>query len=182
MTQSLLLAHSNRPCLLLSQCSQMKAMFDATGGLWQAGKLVGKPATCFVSTGTQGGGQETTALTTITQLVHHGMIFVPAGYTAPEEQFQVSSACSIIIYQASLPCSLSSFWAKDYFMNGGWTACACACADRDGLQMTEIIGGSPYGAGTYAGPDGSRQPSDMELSRATKQGAYFAEKAKKLTA
>ncbi|CAK9156233.1 unnamed protein product [Ilex paraguariensis] len=34
----------------------------------------------FNSTGSQGGGQETTPLTAITQLVHHGMIFVPIGY------------------------------------------------------------------------------------------------------
>lgn len=32
----------------------------------------------------QGGGQETTMLTTATQLVHHGMIFIPLGYTAPD--------------------------------------------------------------------------------------------------
>lgn len=41
--------------------AQMKAFFDSTGQLWKEGKLVGKPAGFFVSTGTQGGGQETTA-------------------------------------------------------------------------------------------------------------------------
>lgn len=41
--------------------AQMKAFFDSTGKLWTEGKLVGKPAGFFVSTGTQGGGQETTA-------------------------------------------------------------------------------------------------------------------------
>lgn len=35
--------------------SQVKAFLDSTGGLWQAGALVGKPAGVFVSIGTQGG-------------------------------------------------------------------------------------------------------------------------------
>lgn len=62
-------------------CSQMKAMFDATGGLWLQGKLVGKPGGFFISTASQGGGQETTIMTAVTQLAHHGMIYVPVGYT-----------------------------------------------------------------------------------------------------
>ncbi|CAI9104472.1 OLC1v1003149C1 [Oldenlandia corymbosa var. corymbosa] len=61
--------------------AQMKAFFDSTGKLWTEQKLAGVPAGFFVSTGTQGGGQETTAWTAITQLVHHGMIYVPIGYT-----------------------------------------------------------------------------------------------------
>ncbi|XP_010254934.1 PREDICTED: probable NAD(P)H dehydrogenase (quinone) FQR1-like 2 isoform X2 [Nelumbo nucifera] len=42
--------------------AQMKAFFDSTEQLWKEQKLAGKPAGFFVSTGTQGGGQETTAL------------------------------------------------------------------------------------------------------------------------
>lgn len=41
--------------------AQMKAFFDSTGLLWKEQRLAGKPAGFFVSTGTQGGGQETTA-------------------------------------------------------------------------------------------------------------------------
>lgn len=41
--------------------AQMKAFFDSTGQLWREQRLAGKPAGFFVSTGTQGGGQETTA-------------------------------------------------------------------------------------------------------------------------
>lgn len=44
-----------------SMAAQMKAFFDSTGKLWTEQKLAGKPAGFFVSTGTQGGGQETTA-------------------------------------------------------------------------------------------------------------------------
>lgn len=59
--------------------TQMKSVLDATGGLWQSGGLVGKPAGVFISTATQGGGQETSTLTFLTQLAHHGMMFVPIG-------------------------------------------------------------------------------------------------------
>lgn len=44
-----------------SMAAQMKAFFDSTGGLWKGQRLAGIPAGFFVSTGTQGGGQETTA-------------------------------------------------------------------------------------------------------------------------
>jgi len=60
--------------------TQLKAMWDATGQLWMKGGLVGKPAGVFFSTSGPGGGQETTALTFLPHLVHHGMIYVPIGY------------------------------------------------------------------------------------------------------
>lgn len=41
--------------------AQFKAFFDSTGGLWKTQGLAGKPAGIFYSTGSQGGGQETTA-------------------------------------------------------------------------------------------------------------------------
>lgn len=41
--------------------AQFKAFLDATGGLWRTQQLAGKPAGIFYSTGSQGGGQETTA-------------------------------------------------------------------------------------------------------------------------
>lgn len=46
--------------------------------------------------------------------------------------------------------------------------------------MNEITGGSPYGAGTLAGADGSRQPTANELAIARFQGRHVAEIAKKL--
>ncbi|MDO3376894.1 NAD(P)H:quinone oxidoreductase [Geoalkalibacter halelectricus] len=48
------------------------------------------------------------------------------------------------------------------------------------LNMDEITGGSPYGAGTLAGGDGSRQPSENELAIARFQGRHVAQIAKKL--
>ncbi|KAJ1621864.1 flavoprotein-like protein [Pavlovales sp. CCMP2436] len=57
-----------------------RSFWDATGGHWQSGALIGKPAGGFSSTGSQGGGQETIGFTLIPQLAHHGMVFVPLGY------------------------------------------------------------------------------------------------------
>ena len=47
-------------------------------------------------------------------------------------------------------------------------------------RMAEITGGSPYGAGTLAGGDGSRQPSENELRIARFQGAHVAQLALRL--
>lgn len=49
-------------------------------------------------------------------------------------------------------------------------------------NMSEITGGSPYGAGTLAGGDGKRQPSENELAIARFQGAHVARIALKLAA
>lgn len=116
--------------------AQMKAFWDATGGHWQKGSLARKPAGMFTSTASQGGGQETTIMTAVTQLAHHGMIFVPAGYAAGPIMFGVEKA----------------------------------------------KGGSAWGAGTFAGPDGSRQPSPEELEQAVVQGKTLGEVTLKLAA
>lgn len=50
------------------------------------------------------------------------------------------------------------------------------------FDISEVRGGSPYGASTLAGGDGSRQPSEKELSLARKQGAHVAAIAGKLAA
>ncbi|KAI9093822.1 NAD(P)H:quinone oxidoreductase, type IV, partial [Phlyctochytrium arcticum] len=63
--------------------AQVRAFWDATGQLWQSGALVGKYAGIFTSTATQHGGQETTAFSFLPQLVHHGILFVPTGYSNP---------------------------------------------------------------------------------------------------
>jgi NAD(P)H dehydrogenase (quinone) len=114
--------------------SQLKNLFDATGKYWMQGSFVGKPAGLFFSTSTQGGGQETTALTAVTQLTHHGMCFVPLGYT----------------------------YGTGYY------------------NMDEVRGGSPYGSGTYSGPDNKRKPTELELKIALHQGEQFAKFVKRL--
>jgi NAD(P)H dehydrogenase (quinone) len=52
---------------------------------------------------------------------------------------------------------------------------------REIMNMDEITGGSPYGASTLAGGDGSRRPSENELKIARFQGRHVAEIAKKLS-
>ncbi len=48
------------------------------------------------------------------------------------------------------------------------------------MQLDEIMGGSPYGAATMAGPDGSRKPTETELQLARFQGRHVTELAAKL--
>ncbi|MEN5298341.1 NAD(P)H:quinone oxidoreductase type IV [Brucella sp. TWI559] len=60
--------------------SQMRNFWDQTGGLWAQGKLVGKVGSVFTSSGTQHGGQESTILSFIPTLLHHGMVVVGLPY------------------------------------------------------------------------------------------------------
>ncbi|GAB4223898.1 MAG: NAD(P)H:quinone oxidoreductase [Kiloniellaceae bacterium] len=53
---------------------------------------------------------------------------------------------------------------------------------KEQMTMDEIVGGSPYGVTTLAGGDGSRQPSEKELTMARFQGRHVAEIAAKLAA
>ena len=115
-----------------NMAAQMRNFFDQTGGLWVKGALIGKVASVFSSTGT-GGGNESTILTFIPTLLHHGMIYVGLPYSCPEL-----------------------------------------------TNITELKGGSPYGAGTIAGPDGSRSPSKLELAMARFQGKHVAAVASRL--
>jgi len=48
-------------------------------------------------------------------------------------------------------------------------------------DLSQVKGGSPYGAGTIAGGDGQRTPSEIEKKMATAQGQYVAELAKKIS-
>src|SRR4051812_37231367 len=109
-----------------NMAAQMRNFLDQTGSLWMQGTLVGKVGSVFTSTGT-GGGNESTILTFIPTLLHHGMVYVGLPYSCPEL-----------------------------------------------TDTSEVKGGSPYGAGTIAGADGSRQPSVKELSLARFQGKHVA--------
>jgi NAD(P)H dehydrogenase (quinone) len=48
------------------------------------------------------------------------------------------------------------------------------------MKLDEVVGGSPYGATTIAGGDGSRQPSETDLAGARFQGMHIAQIANKL--
>ncbi len=67
-----------------NMASAMKHFLDGTSSLWLSGELVGKPAAVFTSTGTLHGGQESTLLSMMLPLLHHGMLLVGLPYTLPE--------------------------------------------------------------------------------------------------
>src|ERR1700704_3008283 len=117
-----------------NMAGQMRNFLDQTGSLWLKGALIGKVGSVFTSTGT-GGGNESTILTFIPTLLHHGMIYVGLPYALPET-----------------------------------------------MDVGEVRGGSPYGAGTIAAPDGSRLPSQKELNLASFQGHHVAKITKRLVA
>jgi NAD(P)H dehydrogenase (quinone) len=67
-----------------NMAAPMKTFLDATGPLWMKGALAGKPACVFTSTASLHGGQETTLLTMMLPLLHHGMLIVGLPYTNAE--------------------------------------------------------------------------------------------------
>ncbi len=69
-----------------NMCGQMRQFFDATGGIWKAGALVGKVGSVFTSSATQHGGQESTILSVHTTLLHHGMIIAGLPYSFEGQQ------------------------------------------------------------------------------------------------
>lgn len=78
---------------------------------------------------------ETTVINAISTLTHHGVIFVPLGYSTTFAQL---------------------------------------------ANLSEVRGGSPWGAGTFSGADGSRLPSALELEVATLQGKLLYNTVKKV--
>ncbi len=67
-----------------NMAAQLKNQIDQLSQLWLGGKLEGKPAGVFVSTGSLHGGQETTILTTMAPLLHLGMVLVGVPYSTKE--------------------------------------------------------------------------------------------------
>ena len=115
--------------------SQMANFWDRTGGLWAKGALIGKVGAAFTSTASQHGGQETTLLSILTNLLHQGMVI------------------------SGLPYSF-----------------------QGQLKLDEVTGGSPYGASTLAGADGSRAVTPNELDGARFLGSHVAGIAARLVA
>jgi NAD(P)H dehydrogenase (quinone) len=64
-----------------NMAAPVKFFLDGTSALWMSGALVGKPAGVFTSTQTMHGGQETTLLSMMLPLLHHGMYLVGLPYT-----------------------------------------------------------------------------------------------------
>jgi len=115
--------------------AQWKTFWDKAGQVWATGGYAGKYVGVFVSTAGLGGGQESTAIASLSTFTHHGLIYVPFGYSH---------------------------------------------AFGDLTNLSEVHGGSPWGAGTFAGGDGSRQPSELELKIASTQGKAFYQTVSKV--
>ncbi len=67
-----------------NMAAAMKYFLDGTSVDWLAGTLAGKPAAVFTSTGSLHGGQESTLLSMMIPLLHHGMLVMGLPYTQPE--------------------------------------------------------------------------------------------------
>ena len=67
-----------------NMAAPMKHFWDSTGELWLKGRLSGKPAAVFTSTASLHGGQETTLVSMMLPLLHHGMVIVGLPYTELE--------------------------------------------------------------------------------------------------
>ncbi len=67
-----------------NMAAPLKYFLDSTSGLWLKGTLAGKPAALFTSTATMHGGQESTLLSMMLPLLHHGMLILGLPYTESE--------------------------------------------------------------------------------------------------
>jgi NAD(P)H dehydrogenase (quinone) len=66
-----------------NMAAPLKYFLDGTSALWASGALADKPAGVFTSTQTMHGGQETTLVSMMLPLIHHGMFIVGLPYTEP---------------------------------------------------------------------------------------------------
>jgi NAD(P)H dehydrogenase (quinone) len=67
-----------------NMAAALKYFWDGTSSLWLSGALVGKPAAVFTSTATLHGGQETTLISMMLPLMHHGMLMLGTPYSEPD--------------------------------------------------------------------------------------------------
>ncbi|MEW5837983.1 MAG: NAD(P)H:quinone oxidoreductase [Pseudomonadota bacterium] len=71
------------PTYFGNMAGAVKNYIDRTSSLWMSGALIGKPAAVFTSTASQHGGQESTLLSMMIPLFHHGMLLVGLPYSEP---------------------------------------------------------------------------------------------------
>jgi len=67
-----------------NMAAPLKHFIDRTSNLWLGGKMAGKPAATFTSTSSLHGGQESTLLSMMLPLLHHGMLIAGLPYSEPE--------------------------------------------------------------------------------------------------
>jgi NAD(P)H dehydrogenase (quinone) len=66
-----------------NMAAPLKYFLDTTSDLWLSGHLIGKPAAVFTSTASLHGGQESTLLSMMLPLLHHGMMIIGLPYSEP---------------------------------------------------------------------------------------------------
>ncbi len=66
-----------------NMAAPLKYFIDSTSPLWLSARLAGKPAAVFTASSTMHGGQETTLISMMLPLLHHGMIIVGLPYSEP---------------------------------------------------------------------------------------------------
>ncbi|MBI3345309.1 MAG: NAD(P)H:quinone oxidoreductase [Gammaproteobacteria bacterium] len=67
-----------------NMAAALKYFWDGTSSLWLSGALIGKPAAVFTSTASLHGGQETTLISMMLPLLHHGMLILGTPYSEPD--------------------------------------------------------------------------------------------------
>lgn len=67
-----------------NMAAALKYFWDGTSSLWLSGALIGKPAAVFTSTASLHGGQETTLISMLLPLLHHGMLILGTPYSEPD--------------------------------------------------------------------------------------------------
>lgn len=67
-----------------NMAAPLKYFLDGTSGLWMKGALIGKPAAVFTSSASMHGGNESTLLSMMIPLLHHGMLIVGLPYSEPD--------------------------------------------------------------------------------------------------
>ena len=117
-----------------NMAAPLKYFLDGTASLWLSGTLAGRPAGVFTSTQTMHGGQETTLLSMMLPLLHHGMYLVGLPYTerALNETARGGSpyGASHVSGGARTPRCARRRRCSRRRSGGAWPRSPCSCSQR----------------------------------------------------
>lgn len=114
-----------------NMAAAMKAFWDSTGALWQNGALINKPACVFTSTSTYHGGQETTLISMMIPLLHHGMMLLGIPFSVPELEKTTTGGS---------PYGATHITREEFGLDANETACALAQGKRLALITKKLTG------------------------------------------
>lgn len=145
--------------------AQMKTFFDSCGQLWSKGAMTGKASSmgCHASAACLFLSVVLTGAPTPPRL-QPATIVVSTGTPQGGQETIALTTLPFLVHMGMIYVPTGYSFGAEMF------------------DTATVHAGSPYGAGTFAGADGSRQPSDMELRFAAHHGKYFAGIAKKIAA